>query len=137
MNVEKVARPNVTVNPLRRDGAARGFEDAFFARKERGFEGRARGNRRERRGDADDRAVEIIKSFLLNARGDLRADATGLDGFMSDDQPAGFLDRVDDGSDIERRDAARIDYFRGDSLPRQLLCRGERRRDHARQGNNG
>src|ERR1044071_9295041 len=86
-----------SMRKLRRDGLARGFDDSLFAGEECGFERRACGNRREGRGHAYDRAVEIIESFLLNTRGNLCADAALFDGFMCDDQPAGFLDRIDDG----------------------------------------
>src|ERR1044071_8178008 len=99
MNAANLTRSAAAVNPenLRRKGLARGFDDALFAGEECGFERRARGNRREGRGHAYDRAVEIIESFLLNTRGNLCADAPLFDGFMCDDQPAGFLDRIDDG----------------------------------------
>jgi len=113
----------------------RRFDDAFFARQKLLFEWRRGGNGRKRRSDADDRAVEIEKSFLLDARNDFRTDTALFDSFMNYKQAAGFLYGLRDRFNIEGRDRARIDQFNGDSFARQFIGGRECRTDHARQNN--
>ena len=77
------------------DDSSHRIDNMLFAGHKLRLQRRARGHRRERRGDAQYRTVEIIESFLLNARDDFGADAALLDSFVHDDQPAGFFYRVD------------------------------------------
>jgi hypothetical protein len=63
-----------------------------FARDETLFERGAGWNGSERRGDADNRAIEVIESFLLNLRCDFGSDATQFNGFVHDEKPARLLD---------------------------------------------
>ena len=110
MALERAYRPRIygkvktlsikIVPTLARHGACR-RDDLFHARQKFLFKRRPGGDRRKRRGDAQDRTVQIVKNFLLDSRDDFGADAALLDGFVDNDQTAGFLDRIRDRLDIQ------------------------------------
>src|SRR3954471_14789142 len=59
--------------------------------------------------DSLDGGFEIPEAFLLDARGELRAEAAETRGLVRDHAAAGLLDRAADRLEIERRDRAHVD----------------------------
>ena len=105
---------------------------------QKGFlKGGAGGNGSEGRSDAQDRAVEVVEGLLLDASGNLRADAALFHSFVNDDYAAGFFCRVDDGLHIKRRNRARIDHFDAGAIGGKLLRRRQSGADHVGNGNDG
>src|SRR3979411_899344 len=62
--------------------------------------------------DAGDRCIEVVERLLVDARGDLRADAVRAPALLGGYQSAGFLDRLDDGRHVERPQRPHVDDFR-------------------------
>src|SRR5271154_4588307 len=62
-----------------------------------------------RRGDADDRPIEIPEGFVGDNRCDLRAPATEAGVLFYREEPTGLRDRVEDRLSIERDQRPKID----------------------------
>src|SRR3984957_5606873 len=87
-----------------------------------------------RRGDADDRSVEVPEDLVGNDRCDLRAPAAEPWILFHSEEPSCFGDGPQNGLGIEGNERAPIDDFRVDSvLARQRRSRFERARDHERE----
>ena len=87
-----------------------------------------------RRGDADDRPIEIPEGLVGDDRGDLRAPTTEPRIFLDREQPTRLGDRAEDRLRVERHKRAHVDHFRVDAvLALQDLGGFERARDHQRE----
>ena len=71
--------------------------------------------------DAADWRIQFVESELLNLHGDFSTNTAKLVTFFDDHQAVGFLDRFDDGIDVEWLDGAWVDDFAADALGFELL----------------
>jgi hypothetical protein len=79
------------------------------------LERRRERHRRVRRGDHLDRRLQCVEGVLGDKSGDVGRHVAARVRLVDDHQPAGLLDRLEDGVAVERRGGARIDHGAGDA----------------------
>src|SRR5271166_4469720 len=93
-------------------GQCFGGGEHFLRVGEEGFlEGRSVGDGGVEGGDANERAIEIVKGFFAEDGGDFACDATGFGVFVDDQALVGFLDGLEDGFFVKREQCAQVDDF--------------------------
>ena len=89
-------------------------------------------------GDTGRGCLEVVEGVLAGEGHDLGGDAEAGEAGLDAQHVAGLLDRLDDGLDVERLDAAQVDDFGFDAVFALQLLRGdERLADAAREGDDG
>src|SRR5579864_8478946 len=73
-------------------------------------------DRRVQSGDADDRRVQIVESFLINDGRDFSCDASGPRIFVQQDEFVCFFDRLRDGFAVEGRQGSQVEDFEFDAF---------------------
>ncbi len=92
---------------------------------------------RRRRANPFDRRVEVPEGLARHGRRDLGADAEWNDRFVSDEEPARLVHRVEDRRHVERCHRPQVDHLDRDAVVGHLLCCGDRLVDHAGDRHDG
>ena len=116
---------------------ADGRLDLGDARDVEVLERRREGHRRVRRGDLLDRRLQRTEGLLGDEPGDVGGHAAARMRLVDDDQPAGLLDRLEDGLGVERRGGARVDHRAADPLLGEIVGRLLGEVHHAAEGDDG
>src|ERR1051325_4152807 len=102
MPLRHCVRAGLIIESARAQRSAGRLENEIFSREKRRFQGLSRRYRCERRGDAQDGAIEMVKSMFLDESGDFRSDPALPDGFVHYNDPAGFFGGIYNRFDVER-----------------------------------
>ena len=98
------------------------------------LERRRVGHRRVGRGDAHERAVEVLEAALGEHGGDLGADAAGARGLVEEDRLVRLRDGLEDGLLVHREERAQVHDLGVDALGLERLRGLERGPDHRAVG---